>query len=129
VKLKITVENKTYEVDVVAAAPEVEVAGPRNYVQQPSASRVPAAAPAASASAASAAPADESKVCRSPISGIVVKVSAQPAQSIQANDVLLVLEAMKMETSITAPIAGKVTRVNVAAGDSVQGGQVLVEFE
>lgn len=127
-KLKITVENKTYEVDVVAATPEVEVAGPRNYVQQPSASRVPAAAPVA-APAASAAPADESKVCRSPISGIVVKVSAQPGQSIQANDVLLVLEAMKMETSITAPIAGKVTRVNVAAGDSVQGGQVLVEFE
>jgi biotin carboxyl carrier protein len=64
-----------------------------------------------------------------PISGIVVMVSAQPGQSIQANDVLLVLEARKMETSITAPIAGKVTRVNVAAGDSVKGGQVLIEFE
>jgi biotin carboxyl carrier protein len=130
VKLKITVENKTYEVDVVASTPEVEVAGPRNYVQQPAANPVPAAAPVAAApAAANASPADESKVCRSPISGIVVKVSAQPGQSIQANDVLLVLEAMKMETSITAPIAGKVTRVNVAAGDSVQGGQVLIEFE
>jgi len=40
-----------------------------------------------------------------------------------------VLEAMKMETNITAPIAGKVAKVNVNAGDSVQSGAVLVEFE
>jgi methylmalonyl-CoA carboxyltransferase small subunit len=41
----------------------------------------------------------------------------------------MVLEAMKMETVITAPIAGKVAKVNAAVGDLVQGGQVLVEFE
>jgi len=39
------------------------------------------------------------------------------------------LEAMKMETEITAPVAGKVSTVNVNVGDSVKGGQVLVEFE
>jgi methylmalonyl-CoA carboxyltransferase small subunit len=43
--------------------------------------------------------------------------------------VLMVLEAMKMETTITSPVAGKVTKVNAATGDPVQGGQVLVEFE
>jgi len=43
--------------------------------------------------------------------------------------VLLVLEAMKMETSVTAPVAGKVAAVKVAAGDSVQAGQIVVEFE
>src|SRR5436853_99874 len=69
--------------------------------------------------------ADESKVCRSPIAGVVVRVSAQVGQAIQANDVLLVLEAMKMETVITSPLAGKVAQVNVRAGDAVQGGQVL----
>jgi methylmalonyl-CoA carboxyltransferase small subunit len=59
---------------------------------------------------------------------VVVRVSAQVGQAIQANDVLLVLEAMKMETVITSPVAGKVARVNVNAGDAVQAGQVLVEF-
>jgi methylmalonyl-CoA carboxyltransferase small subunit len=73
--------------------------------------------------------ADESKVCRSPIAGVVVRVSAQVGQAIQVNDPLLVLEAMKMETVITSPIAGKVAKVNANPGDAVQPGQVLVEFE
>ncbi len=69
------------------------------------------------------------EVCRSPIAGVVRRVSAQVGQAIQANDVLLVLEAMKMETVITSPVAGKVARVNATVGDAVQSGQVLVEFE
>ena len=55
--------------------------------------------------------------------------STARAATIQANDVLLVLEATKMETVITSPAAGKVAKVNVSAGDVVQSGQVLVEFE
>ena len=73
--------------------------------------------------------ADESKVCRCPMTGVVVKVPVQVGQSIQANDILMVLEAMKMETQISSPIAGKIARLNAAVGDGVQGGQVLVEFE
>jgi biotin carboxyl carrier protein len=129
VKLKITVENKTYEVEVEATAPEVETAPPRGYVVQSSPLRVPASAPTVGAPPAVGDAASEAKICRSPISGMVVKISAQPRQSIQAGDVLFVLEAMKMETNITAPIAGKIARVNVNVGDSVQGGQVLVDFE
>jgi methylmalonyl-CoA carboxyltransferase small subunit len=60
---------------------------------------------------------------------MVVRVSAQVGQSIQANDMLMVLEAMKMETVITSPVAGKIAKVNVQTGDSVKGGQVLIEFE
>ena len=128
-KLKITVENKTYEVEVEATAPEAETNVPRGYVMQPAPLRVPAAAAPVAAGPIAKDSADEAKVCRSPISGIVVKISAQPGQSIQPGDVLFVLEAMKMETSITAPIAGKIAKVNVAVCDSVQGGQVLVDFE
>jgi biotin carboxyl carrier protein len=128
VKLKITVENKTYEVDVEAAQPEAEVVPPRGYTVQPAPIRVPAA-PAPAGAPVAGGSADETKNCRSPISGIVVKVSAQAGQSIQPGDILLVLEAMKMETNITAPVAGKVSKINVSAGDSVQNGQVLVEFE
>jgi methylmalonyl-CoA carboxyltransferase small subunit len=130
-KLKITVDGKVYEVDVEVSEPESPHPG---YVPPAGGqARVPAAAPGAVPTAPAAgpqeAPVDESKVCRSPISGVVVRVSAQVGQSIQANDVLMVLEAMKMETVITSPIAGKVAKVNVNVGDPVKGGQVLVEFE
>jgi len=99
----------------------------------PGQTRVPAAAPvappAARSSGGSAPVVAEGKVCRSPFSGTVSKISAQAGQTIQVNDVLLILEAMKMETVITAPIAGKVAKVNVNVGDAVQQGQVLVEFD
>jgi len=129
VKLKITVENKTYEVEVEAEQPEPSP--PRGWYMEPGAVRVPAAAPVVAPAPAAAGPSDvnEDKVCRSPISGIVVKVPAQGGQKIQTGDILLVLEAMKMETNITAPIAGTIAKMNVNVGDSVQGGQVLVEFE
>ena len=48
---------------------------------------------------------------------------------IQHGDVLLVLEAMKMETNITAPVAGKIAAISVNPGDSVKAGQVVVELE
>jgi methylmalonyl-CoA carboxyltransferase small subunit len=73
--------------------------------------------------------ANESKVCRSPLAGTVARIPVQVGQTIHINDVLLVLEAMKMETVITAPIAGKIAKINANVGDFVQGGQVLVEFE
>ena len=129
-KLKMTVDGKLYEVDVEIFEPEQPQPG---YYAPPGQTRVPAAAPVAKPSAPSSggrAPvADEGKVCRSPFSGTVSKISAQAGQTIQVNDVLLILEAMKMETVITAPIAGKVARVNVNVGDAVQQGQVLVEFD
>jgi methylmalonyl-CoA carboxyltransferase small subunit len=128
-KLKITVNGKVYEVDVDVFEPEAT--GPA-YVPPMGSARVPAAAstpPSAPPPGASKPVADEAKVCRSPIAGTVAKVPVQVGQAIKVNDVLMVLEAMKMETVITAPIAGKVARINANVGDFVQGGQVLVEFE
>jgi methylmalonyl-CoA carboxyltransferase small subunit len=127
-KLKITVDGKVYEVEVEVFEPEPP--GP-TYVPPVGHARVPAAAPGAAPSLQpSATPvADEGKVCRSPIAGTVAKVPIQVGQTIRANDVLMVLEAMKMETVITAPFAGKVAKINANVGDFVQGGQVLVEFE
>jgi methylmalonyl-CoA carboxyltransferase small subunit len=126
-KLKITIDKTTYEVEVEAAEPEPAHAAPRGYVVESAPLRVPAAP----APATGAPPGDvnEDKVCRSPISGLVVRISVQAGQSIQAGDILLVLEAMKMETNITAPIAGKIAKINAQAGEGVQAGQVLVEFE
>lgn len=122
-KLKISVDGRTYEVDVEASEPEP---------QRPVLAPVPRAAPAAVAPpprpAAGAPVADEAKVTRSPISGTVVRVLAQPGQAIQVGDVLVVLEAMKMETNITAPVAAQVEGVDARPGEAVQVGQVLVRF-
>lgn len=127
-KLKITIDERVYEVEVEASEPEQRALPPVGYLMQPAAVRVPAS-PAPATPAPGGTPVNEDKVCRSPISGIVVKVTAQPGQNIQTGDIILVLEAMKMETNITAPIAGKIAKINVSAGDPVQAGAVLVEFE
>ena len=59
----------------------------------------------------------------------LAKILVNEGDEIDAGQVLLVLEAMKMETEITAPNAGVVTAVHVTVGDSVQGGQALIEIE
>jgi methylmalonyl-CoA carboxyltransferase small subunit len=127
VKLKITIDSKTYEVEVEAVEPEGPAQAPRGYTVQSAPVRVPGASPMVAG--AQAGPVNEEKVCRSPVAGIVVRVVAQPGQAIQVGDILLVLEAMKMETNITAPLKGKVSAVKAAAGEGVQVGQVVVEFE
>jgi methylmalonyl-CoA carboxyltransferase small subunit len=125
-KLKITIDSKQYEVDVEVA--EVETSGPsRLHAVESAAARTPIAA--VSAPPTESASVKENKVCRSPVSGIVASVTAQPGQTLQVGDVLLVLEAMKMETQVTAHVSGKVAAINVKAGDSVHSGQILVEFE
>jgi len=127
-KLRIAIDNKNYEVDVEVAEPEPAGAPPRFHQSvESSAVRIPVAA--ASAPPVDTTRVNEEKVCRSPVSGIVASVSAKEGQSLEVGDELLVLEAMKMETQVTASAAGRVASVKVKAGDSVQAGQVLVEFE
>lgn len=128
-KLNITVDNKNYEVEVEVAD---STPAPIAAMRMDTSLRIPAAAPMPVANGhkpVDSGPVNEEKVCRSPVSGIVVRVASQVGQKIQSGDTLLVLEAMKMETNITAPAAGKIARINVAQGDAVQGGMVLVEFE
>jgi biotin carboxyl carrier protein len=139
-KLRLTINGKIYEVEVEVIEQDRQQLGqtqPETHspasapVIAPGSATGPATGPATGAlpSSTSAEPADESKVCRSPISGVVVRVPSQVGQTIQANDVLMVLEAMKMETVISSPVAGKISKINVVTGDSVQVRQVLVEFE
>jgi len=132
VRLNVKIDGKLYEVDVEAVEPESSVPQTRFYVTgKPT---VRAAAPAAAlapaaASQAASTSADESKVCRSPVSGIVIKMAAKEGQSFQSGETIMVLEAMKMETNITAPGAVKIAKLLVKEGDSVQSGQALAEFE
>lgn len=126
-KLKLTVDGKLYEVDVEVAKSEQPQPSYVPPVGQPRREAAAGGPPAARSGGAQVA--DEAKVCRSPIAGVVVRAPVQVGQQIQVNDILLVLEAMKMETQITAPIAGKIAKLNAAVGDSVQAKQVLIEFE
>lgn len=71
----------------------------------------------------------DARIYLSPVAGLVARVNVQTGQEVQVKDVLLVLEAMKMETSIAAITAGKVKRVHVTKGDAVKINQVLLEFE
>src|SRR5260370_17754365 len=74
-------------------------------------------------------PVNEEKVCRSPVSGIVVRVAAQVGQTLQTGDILLVLEAMRMETNITAPGPGNTAAINVNQGNIMQPRQQAMHFE
>ena len=64
-----------------------------------------------------------------PMTGRVVKVNVLPGESVEAGDVLVVLEAMTMEHSVRAAWAGQVSEVNCKQGDLVEGGTRLVEVE
>ena len=131
-KLQIGIDGKSYEVEVEIT--EDDTAPKPHYIPAHAAATVLSAAPVAPGAASNRAPADEgpvdeAKVCRSPIAGMVTRVNVQEGQQIQPNDLLLVLEAMKMETTVTSPVAGKVKKVRVAQSDGVQLHQILVEFE
>jgi methylmalonyl-CoA carboxyltransferase small subunit len=132
VRLNVTINGKLYEVDVEAVEPaETSVPQTRFYVTGKPTVRTAASVAAAPVTPpqAAAASGDESKVCRSPVSGIVIKAVAKEGQSLQSGETIMVLEAMKMETTITAPGAVKIAKLLVKEGDSVQSGQALAEFE
>jgi methylmalonyl-CoA carboxyltransferase small subunit len=130
VKLRITLDERTFDVEVEVAIEDHANLPPAYHVGTARLSGSAASAPSAASGGAGAKDtvADESKACRSPVSGVVVKVIAAAGDSIKAGDSLLVLEAMKMETNITAPQSGVIASIKVAQGARVQTGDVLVEF-
>ena len=64
-----------------------------------------------------------------PITGVVRVLNAEAGLKVSAGDIIIVMEAMKMETSVTAPRDAVVDLVNCQVGDNVEGGAVLVQFE
>ncbi|MGA8541810.1 MAG: acetyl-CoA carboxylase biotin carboxyl carrier protein subunit [Terriglobales bacterium] len=128
-KVQIAIGGKTYEVEVEVEGGEDAVGLPGTHsagIGMLQSARVPTAPRPGSSSDVDAA---ESQVCRSPVAGIVVRVCVQAGDQLQPDDLLVVLEAMKMETSVTAPTAGKVKAVKVAPGEAVKLNQILIEFE
>ena len=124
-KFNVTVNGTTYEVEVeeVKAAGGAAPAAPRAAAPAAPAPK-PAAAPAPAAPKATAGAGEHS--IDAPMPGKVVKLVAAEGQSVKAGEVLLILEAMKMQNEIPADADGVVKKFNVAAGQSVKAHESLV---
>ena len=123
-KFNITVNGTSYEVEVeeVKAA---SAAAPKAAAPKAAPAPKAPAAPAAPAKAAVAAGAGEHSI-DAPMPGKIVKLVAQEGQAVKAGEVLLILEAMKMQNEITADADGTVKTFNVSAGQSVKVHDSLV---
>lgn len=114
---------RKYNVNVNGTAYEVTVEEVKG-----GAAPAPAAAPApvaASAPAATPAPAGTGEQITSPMPGTILDVKVAAGQAVKAGDVLMILEAMKMENEIMAPKDGTVTSVSTSKGASVESGTLL----
>jgi len=129
VKFRITVEGTSYEV-------EVETLDDNGHAQIAESRRAPIPAPSAPPRDAPPAPAPgagalgaDPKVIKSPVAGLVQSIAVKVGDTVGVNDTVLVLEAMKMESSVASPIAGKVRAIPVHEGQAVRMGDALVELE
>lgn len=116
-RFNITVNGKSYDVAVeevgAGAAPAAVAAAP-------------AAAPAPAApAAATPAPAGDGTPVKAPMSGNILDVKVNVGDTVSVGQVIIVLEAMKMENDIVAPCAGKVTSIAVKKGETVSSDTVL----
>lgn len=117
-KYKVTVNGTAYEITLEAIdAADVKTA--------PAAS-APAATPAAPVAAAPvAAPAAGGETVKSPMPGTILSVNVSAGSAVKKGDVLMILEAMKMENEIMSPCDGTVSAVSVSKGSSVESGTPL----
>ncbi len=127
-KYKVTLNGKTYEVEVehgkAVLLDEYEALAPAQAVPAPVAApaAVPAAAPAPAAPVNLAA----GETVSSPMPGNIIRIDVKQGDSVKAGQILVILEAMKMENEIVAPKDGTVAQVVTSKGSVVDTGAPLV---
>jgi len=124
-KFKITVDGREYDVAVE------EVTDGNSLIPQPGDMYIPqTVAPVAPPSAQSNAQGSENpgNLC-SPLAGVVESILVEAGQHVEKNQQVLVIEAMKMKTSVVAHCAGRVSAIEVKAKDAVEAGQVMLSIE
>ncbi len=127
----ITVNGNTYEVTVEEGFHSAGATTPVTPVMQaaPVKPAAPATTPAPAPAAKPAAPAATGTVgnvkVNSPMPGKIVALKANVGQAVKRGEVILILEAMKMENEIVSPEDGTIASINVSAGQSVEAGDLL----
>jgi len=117
-KYNVTVNGTAYEITLeVVDAADVKAAPTPKAAPAPAAAPAPVAAPAAVAAGG--------ETVSSPMPGTILSVNIQNGAAVKKGDVLMVLEAMKMENEIIAPCDGTIASINVQNGASVETGAVL----
>jgi glutaconyl-CoA/methylmalonyl-CoA decarboxylase subunit gamma len=127
----ITVNGTAYAVEVEelggTTAPKAAPAA------APVAAPAPAAAPAAAKPAAPAAPAAApsagATVIKAPIPGTVLDIRVTPGQAVKSGEILLILEAMKMENEIMAPVDGTIDVITTSKGSAVNAGDLMLTIK
>lgn len=132
-KFIVNVNGKSYEVEVEEVGGSVQsvTSSPAPVAQpvQPKAQAAPApAAPKAEAKPAQAVP-QGAEVVEAPMPGTILDIKVNQGATVKKGQVLLILEAMKMENEIMSPRDGKVTAINTSKGSSVNVGDPLVSLE
>lgn len=128
-KYKVTLNGKTYEVEVEAGKAvlldEYEALAPAKEAPAPAAAPVAATAPAAPAPAAPVNLAAGETIA-APMPGNILRVDVKQGDTVKAGQILIILEAMKMENEIVAPKDGTVAQVVTSKGAVVETGSPLV---
>ena len=114
----LTVNGNVYEVTVEEGISGGAASAPR------AAAPAPKAAPAAPKAAAPAG-AQGSVAVTAPMPGKILGIKAEPGKAVAKGEVIIILEAMKMENEIVAPSDGTIASINVSVGDSVEAGATL----
>ena len=129
-KYKVTLNGRTYEVEVEAGKAmllsEYEAIVPSAPAAPVAAAPVAAAPVAAPAAPAAPVVTGAGESVAAPMPGTILKVNVTAGQAVKEGDLLVVLEAMKMENEIFAPKSGTVSQVVVSKGASVNTGDALV---
>lgn len=128
-KLLITVNGKRYEVDVEVVQDDeaIEAQPPfRPPVRTMNSYITPVSTPLPTKPKVSAG---DKKSLTSPINGVVLEIPVKEGQAVKENDILFIMEAMKMKTNISSPQTGKIKSIKVKVGDTIEAGKVLLTFE
>ena len=125
-KYVVTLNGKNYEVEVNETEAIVTNVSDAVYAPAPVAAPAPAAAPAPQAAPVPQAVSASGTQIVAPMPGSIININVSAGQAVKAGDVLIVLEAMKMENDITAPCDGVVKQIVTAKGATVNTDDVLL---
>lgn len=129
---KVTLNGKVYEVDVekgdAIIQDEYDLCVPQAPQAQPSAQPVVSNTQPQPATAAPAAGANSANAIKAPLPGNINAINVSTGQDVKEGDVLIILEAMKMENEIVAPKAGKIGKIFVQKGAVVETDAPLIEI-